>query len=377
MKRNKVIDFFRGVAILSVLVYHIFLVQPLLNKNFFLQTIYFVSKGGWIGVDLFFVLSGFLISGLIFKEYDRYEQFNMSRFLIRRGFKIYPLYYIVILAGVLFYPLILHQQFSDKDLLAELFFLVNYVNSGNPALGHLWSLAVEEHFYIFLSLFLFVLIRHKKLSFAVFVQTYLLFLLVGFTFRTINFYQSQGSWWKIFPLSYNRFDSLFFGVLLSYAFLYEPDFIKVITGSRIILIVAICILSLNFFSWIPWSVKCTVLLGLNPVCFGVVMISFLQSRKTENHKLINSLAFVGKYSYAIYIFHPLIVSSVKIRYGNMPAVFYPLSFLLSAVGGILLSKLIEIPFLKVRDKFFPARSHISDTSLFIPLIPGKNSDSRC
>ena len=93
-KRNRTIDFLRGIAILSVLVHHIFLIRTLSNQNFFLQKILLFSKGGWIGVDLFFVISGFLISGLIFKEYKEHKTFSAGRFLIRRGFKIYPLYYV-------------------------------------------------------------------------------------------------------------------------------------------------------------------------------------------------------------------------------------------------------------------------------------------
>ena len=126
-----------------------------------------------------------------------------------------------IVAGILFYHLFLNQFFPSKDLFAELFFVVNYVNSGNPPLGHLWSLSVEEHFYIFLSIFLFLSIKSKKLSFTLFLNTYILFSLSGFIFRMINFYEYNGNWWKVFPLSQNRFDSLFFGVLLSYVYWFK------------------------------------------------------------------------------------------------------------------------------------------------------------
>ena len=88
--RNPALDFLSFVAILLVLFRHL-----IINGNGLPARVAFVLKtGGWVGVDLFFVLSGFLVSGLIFKEYDTYGTFDPWRFLIRRGFKIYPTLYL-------------------------------------------------------------------------------------------------------------------------------------------------------------------------------------------------------------------------------------------------------------------------------------------
>jgi len=76
--RIKGLDFLRGIAILLVLFRH----NPLGNNIFY--------HFGWLGVDLFFVLSGFLVSGLLFTEYKKRGEVRIKRFLIRRGFKIYP-----------------------------------------------------------------------------------------------------------------------------------------------------------------------------------------------------------------------------------------------------------------------------------------------
>ena len=82
--RLRELDFLRGIAILLVLLRHNYLFD-------------FTFKIGWIGVDLFFVLSGFLVSGLLFKEYLKFGNINPSLFLIRRGFKIYPIFYLTAL----------------------------------------------------------------------------------------------------------------------------------------------------------------------------------------------------------------------------------------------------------------------------------------
>src|SRR5207248_2040034 len=110
------------------------------------------SRGGWLGVDLFFVLSGFLVSGLLFREQEKFGTIQAKRFLIRRGFKIYPAFWLLIVvtqAAALVGP---PHRFRASTV-TELLFLQNYSSS---LWNHTWSLAVEEHFY-FLLVMLFVL----------------------------------------------------------------------------------------------------------------------------------------------------------------------------------------------------------------------------
>lgn len=82
--RNQAIDFLRGVAVALTIFRHF-------GVNLFLYKI------GWVGVDLFFVLSGFLVSGLLFGEYKKTGGIDFPRFFVRRGLKIYPLFYLIIL----------------------------------------------------------------------------------------------------------------------------------------------------------------------------------------------------------------------------------------------------------------------------------------
>src|SRR5688572_16524528 len=95
--RLREIDFLRGVAILLVLLRHKYVFQ-------------FTYTMGWIGVDLFFTLSGFLVSGLLFKEYLKFGDIQPKRFLIRRGFKIYPIYYLFYILYLI--PLIVNDEFK-------------------------------------------------------------------------------------------------------------------------------------------------------------------------------------------------------------------------------------------------------------------------
>ena len=121
------LDVLRTLAVVLVLGRHLppfeqVLPEPL--RNFAFYWIQF----GWIGVDLFFVLSGFLISGLLFREYQRYGSINYRNFLIRRAFKIYPSFYLF-LAGVVYVQISNHNWNGRKalfQLLRELFFVQNY-----------------------------------------------------------------------------------------------------------------------------------------------------------------------------------------------------------------------------------------------------------
>src|SRR5438045_3895822 len=83
--RNQSLDVLRGIAVLLVIVSHYSGTLP--RPSALLET-------GWVGVDLFFVLSGFLISGLLFSEFEKTGSINLKRFWIRRGFKIYPPFYV-------------------------------------------------------------------------------------------------------------------------------------------------------------------------------------------------------------------------------------------------------------------------------------------
>lgn len=146
--RIQMLDFLRGIAIILVLFRHSSL------HNFILTNI------GWIGVDLFFVLSGFLVSGLLFKEYNKYAEIKIKRFLIRRGFKIYPLFYITAIPYLIFQ--IYYDNFSLFYLMGDLLFMQNYVSNWAYLYPGGWSLAVEVHFYLIIALTFYII--HKKIG---------------------------------------------------------------------------------------------------------------------------------------------------------------------------------------------------------------------
>lgn len=122
--RSDTLDILRAVAIILVLGRHMLLCPADVNIALHHVTLVW-HQGGWIGVDLFFVLSGFLISGLLFKEHQNYGRIALKDFFIRRGLKIYPAYLVFILATVL-KTIFEERKAVDFELLInQLLFLQN------------------------------------------------------------------------------------------------------------------------------------------------------------------------------------------------------------------------------------------------------------
>jgi peptidoglycan/LPS O-acetylase OafA/YrhL len=213
-ERSRAIDILRALAVLLVLGHHMDRCPASVNPLLHWLTDKWVT-GGWIGVDLFFVLSGFLVSGLLFREYEKRGTISVKSFLIRRGFKIYPAFWLMILVSlaVLVWR---GDHFKPLAVPGELLFVQNYA----PALwGHTWSLAVEEHFYFFLVVVLFLLLKFRSdappfrlipILFGALAVTCLSLRLV-----TAGFLPGFLDKLQIYP-THLRMDSLFFGVTISY-----------------------------------------------------------------------------------------------------------------------------------------------------------------
>jgi peptidoglycan/LPS O-acetylase OafA/YrhL len=146
------LDGVRGLAILLVLVHHFTDDREKLTG--FVRQLFYVTDAGWIGVDLFFVLSGYLITRILLstKESPRY----FTTFYGRRALRIFPLYYAVLIAVLLILPRFVPPASDFAAILDRQFFLWTYLsnwvrdtfNSSYAALKHFWSLSVEEQFYL-------------------------------------------------------------------------------------------------------------------------------------------------------------------------------------------------------------------------------------
>lgn len=327
------------------------------------QIVKAIVNAGWIGVDLFFVLSGFLVSGLLFKEFRKYKRIRLGRFLVRRGFKIYPSFYVFLGLTLVVFAVSGLRRVSSGQVLCEAAFLTNY---GPNIWGHTWSLAVEEHFYILLGLVLIGLShRNHSRPFHGFPSFVLLFALIELSLRLVTSYLRPEFEYKrhAFP-THLRLDSLFFGSLLAYYHVNFPQKLgfvhrsrPIIVAASIALIAPALVLSQDHL-WMRTAGLTCLYLG-----FGGVLLSFL-TMPLERHRWLGlpcaTFAGIGFYSYSIYLWHvPVIAVGVPLLVRAMGGTGNPWielsAYLIGAVGiGIGMARIVEFPFLKLRDRLLPS-----------------------
>ncbi len=373
--RLRELDFLRGIAIILVLFRH-HLHNGLTDSNGF---ILFIERMGWIGVDLFFVLSGFLVSGLLFKEYLKYGNIKPSIFLIRRGFKIYPIYYLTYILYLI--PILMKSEFNMSFFLADIFFIQNYFLGAGWAYPASWSLAVEEHFYFAMALisgiavkrnFVKLKIDETKTGIGNFEWIILTIMFITLLCRIASNVLFPAEVSRNTSMTHLRIDSLLAGVLISYLFYFRFSFMKLIFKKYRLVFLILAVLGL---SWTPFYepvhsffVK-TLGYSLLLMSFGLILVYFLLTDKI-NHQLnylfseqiTSAISKIGFCSYSIYIIHPFVNSVfAKVQIHNQTFLNHYLNLVLSSVAaiafGMFLTYFIEKYFLKIRDKYFPNRAY--------------------
>src|SRR5215831_477469 len=186
-----------------------------------------VHRWGWIGVDLFFVLSGYLIGGQLLAELARNERMNLGRFYARRALRIMPAYFVIL---AIYFLLPLWREYPDmaQPLWKFLFSVQNIALHGGTAFSHAWSLAVEDQFYLALPFLLLFLVGRPRA--AIIVPC--LIVLGGLLLRTflawkntsmgggVSFRGFQA--WIYYP-TWTRLDPLLFGVTLAAIEKFRPN----------------------------------------------------------------------------------------------------------------------------------------------------------
>ncbi len=321
---------------------------------------------GWTGVDLFFVLSGFLVSGLLFREHQEQHSIRIGRFLIRRGFKIYPLFYAFLFSTVIAITLFTARKLSLAAIVCETFFVQNY---GPNIWGHTWSLAIEEHFYVCLALLLLVLSRREAMGR---ITQIFAFAAVAFPVaRIITTLRLPEFDFKTHVFATHlRLDALLYGVALSYVWHYQRDRLAFAERSA----VRPWLLVFGFASFVPplllpqaHPIMRTV--GLSGLSIGAslfVLWSMTGPRITSRPISLAAdvLAKMGFYSYAIYLWHlPVLVVGVpiaakivdKVLHRSLGALGETLVYLTATIFiAVVTARAVELPALRVRERLFPS-----------------------
>jgi peptidoglycan/LPS O-acetylase OafA/YrhL len=327
------IDGLRAVAVLSVVGFHAF---PGL------------IVGGFIGVDIFFVISGFLISTIIFGNLQN-DSFSYLEFYRRRVRRIFPALVVVLLAclGLGWFGLLASEyEQVGKHTLGGIGFVSNlmlwgesgYFNSSAEAkpLLHLWSLAIEEQFYIFWPLLLGLASR-RKWNFLAVVSAVAL---VSFGVNVLSFPEhAEAAFYS--PLS--RFWELMIGGLLAYAVLYKPTSISKHRNVQSIVGIALIVVGLVFINKVRAFPGWWALL---PTFGAALLISAGPAAWVNRIVLSNKLAvWFGKISYPLYLWHwPLLSLALILNSGEATSRTVRIGLvLLSIVLAWLTYKTIETP----------------------------------
>lgn len=350
------IDGLRAVAVLSVVLCHAGLGLP----------------GGYIGVDIFFVISGYLITSLIIKDL-RQGTFSLTAFWERRIRRILPALLVVTVCTVVagWFLLMPTDYESLGESVAALAFLIANVkfwravgyfspSSEQVALLHTWSLAVEEQFYLFVPAFLFLLSRRKALNLAL-----PLLALAGITSLGLSIYGTEHFVDATFYLLPTRAWELFAGALLAFlpanSFAPSSAVRELVAGLGLSLLLAPCIL---YNSDTPFP----GLAALPPVLGTAALIwsgTNLEGTPAVNRCLgWRPLVFVGLISYSLYLWHWPILALYRAQSLNPPT----LVVRILAVGASLLIataswRWIEVPFRSGR--IIPSRHQLFGVSLLV------------
>jgi peptidoglycan/LPS O-acetylase OafA/YrhL len=341
VKREIELDFIRGIAILLVLDFHAptsILLAPFKWAGF--------HHFGWAGVDVFFVLSGFLVGGLLISEWKSHSQINSKRFLIRRGFKIWPQYYFFLLV------MLLTGHRGVHALWGNLLNVQNYVGG----VAHTWTLAVEEHAYVLLALGLTFAARKR-------IRMSSLFVLIGAGALSVVMWRtilaSRGV--NIFTRTDTRIDGILYGVMLAILYHYSPDLFRRIQSWTWlwlgVIILALTCFRLNLPYWWGSDLSCSFADAM-----GVALLLLLYRHREGRPRsaLYRFIAWIGLYSYGIYLWHVSVVAPTESAAhhlpGRMGAIFLVVAPPLAGIAlGMLTTKAIEFPALALRDRLFPSK----------------------
>src|ERR1700730_3386303 len=216
-ERQPGLDLLRALAIIVVVIYHAGIMGfPLPGR---------VHRFGWIGVDLFFVLSGYLIGGQLLAPVARGQGIRLGRFFARRALRILPAYLVVL---SIYFLLPSWREYPEMFPLWKFLLSVQNIGlRGGTAFSHAWSLAVEDQFYLLLPLVLLLVIRWRRA--AVIIPCVIV--LSGFALRWFLAFQNLGETgvnfrgyqtWIYYP-TWTRLDPLVFGVALAAIEKFRPQ----------------------------------------------------------------------------------------------------------------------------------------------------------
>jgi peptidoglycan/LPS O-acetylase OafA/YrhL len=366
------LDHLRSFAILYVLLFH----YQFFNHPNWVNT---VGDFGWTGVDLFFVLSGFLIASQLFSIIDRGKTISVREFFIKRFFRIIPPYIVVVCIYFCF------PYLQGKDIAPLWRYLTFTTNFGldtthGGTFTHSWSLCVEEHFYLILPLCILLFNRlgvGKKAAYLIFAL-----FVGGVVSRYISWHlwvePNIGSYYFtsifnefIYYPTYNRLDSLLVGISIAGVFTFYPDCKQWVNKiSNVIMVTGVILLIFASGVCTPQQTFITTIWGyqLIAISYGLIVASIVCPNNifySVKSWLTSQLATL---SYGMYLSHKIVFNLTQqlLEKAGMHSTSNLMMFcciLSSILCAILLRYTIEKPSLWLRDTFLKQETKKTDIQI--------------
>jgi peptidoglycan/LPS O-acetylase OafA/YrhL len=342
------LDGMRALSILMVLVAHLGFDR--------------IIPGG-LGVNIFFFISGLLITNLLLVEFEKKRKINLKNFFIRRILRLYPPLLVMILI-VCLVP-VLNKNLTVKELFAAIFYFENYffINNFYEISNHvmqnkfriIWSLSIEEHFYLVYP-FIFALVVKRKT--ALIAATSVIILIALFSRIYIAYIYGANAYSDAYTYSATlcRADSIMFGCLSSVLIYFDPKKLYVKFASLIPVFLFAFVILFHSLIYRNEFYRQTFRYSLQSIAIMLIIPAILySSRYIGLNKILSSkpLVFIGKLSYSLYLFHPLtyiLVATYVTHKVRSP--LYCVAGLAGAFTLALLSfYLVEKPIMSLRRKF--------------------------
>jgi peptidoglycan/LPS O-acetylase OafA/YrhL len=365
------LDGLRGIAILVVMLHHMTVMRGVSPLD---RALVGASEAGAAGVDIFFVLSGFLITGILLDA--RGSEGYFRNFYARRTLRIFPLYYAVVFVSLVVLPHIPHPKMANFGRIAgdEIWYwtyLSNFSVGAHAAFRHgildvSWSLAIEEQFYLLWPAIVWFAPRRVLAKICVAGVA------VSLGLRLLASYQGL-NWITIYVLTPLRMDGLLIGALIAIA-AREMGLEALRAPARRVLWVSGPLVALMFLRapyWREDRFAQTVGYTLLALFAGALLVLGVAGREGGRWRGFlrwRPLVALGTYSYALYLFHLPIRAAIRdVVYGpdqffllggsQLPGqlLFYALALTASFAAALLSWHLYEKQFLKLK-VFFPSRS---------------------
>ncbi len=345
------IDALRAIAVVAVIIYH--------AKIYFLGSL--ILPGGFLGVDIFFVISGYLISSIIYRELKETRSFSFKNFYERRARRILPALFVVILVSIPFaWKYILPTSFIDyaKSILYSIGFGSNFyfyfsgqlygAESGllKPLL-HTWSLSIEEQYYLIFPLLFFIICNYFKSKIIIIISIIALLSLIFSEYLTkvnapLNFYILLSRSWE-----------LLFGTLIFLLESRKKKKVNIYENFYILIGLVLIISSLFLFEGSNGHPN---IKSIYPI-IGVALVIYFSSPDLLITRLLSNKLFVGVglISYSLYLWHYPIFAFSRIAYFTKNIFDYGVVGVVIFILSLLTYFFIEKPFRskkKINSKYF-------------------------